>query len=210
MKRPASGKLPWLILVLLFFNACTGVTVKEYVIGNQAAQQKRAAMLGLISDWGLVGKISLDDGDRGGSGKLRWNVKSQHSTLDFHGAMGRGAWQLQTGPGGAVLKEANGAQQTAVSVDDLVQQRMGWPVPVEALQWWVRGLAAPGVVENEEIDAEGRLQDLQQFGWRVEFSRYQTVEGIPLPKKLNAGRGDYRVKLAIGRWRLDLDKTLEN
>lgn len=204
------GNLPWLIVVLLLLNACASVTVEEDVAGYKAVQQKRAETLGLISNWGLVGKISLDDGDRGGSGKLRWNIENQHSTLEFHGALGRGAWRLQAGPEGAVLKEANGSQQAAVNVDDLVQQRMGWPVPVEALQWWVRGLAAPGVVEKEEIDAEGRLQGLEQFGWRVEFSRYQAVEGIPLPKRLNAGRGDYRVKLAVGRWRLDLDHALDN
>jgi outer membrane lipoprotein LolB len=210
LKTPALARIAWLILILLFVNACTGVAVKEPVAGNEAAHQKRAEMLGRVSNWGLVGKISLDDGDRGGSGKLRWNVESESSTLDFHGAMGRGAWHLQTGPDGALLKEADGTQQAALSVDDLVRQRIGWPVPVDALQWWVRGLVAPGVVENEEVGAEGLLQGLEQFGWQVEFSRYRVVEGIPLPRRLNAVRGDYRVKLAIGRWQLDMDHALEN
>lgn len=209
MNRTAPAKPLGLILVLLFLNACTGVTVKKDGVDNRVAWQQRAEMLGLISDWGLVGKISLDDGDQGGSGKLRWNVKHQASRMDFHGAMGRGAWQLQSGPDGAVLKEADGARQTAVSIGELVQQRMGWPVPVEALQWWVRGLPAPGVVDIQEFDTEGHMLGLEQFGWRVDFSRYQPVEGILLPRRLNATQGDYRVKLAIGRWHLDTENAPE-
>ena len=193
----------WLFFVLLVLNACTGVAVKETGPGNKAAYQNRAAVLAAIPEWSFVGRISLDDGDRGGSGRLQWEVRSENSELDFHGAMGRGAWHLQIGPEGAVLKEANGAEQTATGVNALIQDRMGWPIPVEALQWWVRGLAAPGAVEDEKFDSEGLLISLGQFGWRVDFERYDSVAGAVLPVRLNARRDNYRVKLAISRWRMD-------
>ena len=160
-------------------------------------------MLTQIPEWGLVGKISLDDGDRGGSGRLQWDVRTGSSELDFHGAMGRGAWHLQISPDGAVLKEANGAEQSAAGVNALIQDRMGWPIPVEALQWWVRGLAAPGIVEDEQIDQRGLLTSLHQLGWRVEFNRYDSKAGVALPVRLDARRDNYRVKLVIGRWQLD-------
>ena len=200
----------WLLLVLLLLNACTGVPVKEPVSDNKAAYRDRAAKLVTIPEWGLVGRISLDDGDHGGSGRLQWDVRSDSSELDFHGAMGRGAWHLQIGPEGAVLKEANGVEQTASAVNDLIQARMGWPIPVDALQWWVRGLAAPGAIEDEELDSEGLLVKLEQFGWSVDFSRYDSVAGMELPKRLNATRDNYRVKLAISRWQMDLSHDSAN
>ena len=200
----------WLLLVLLLLNACTGVPVKEPVSDNKAAYRDRAAKLGTIPEWGLVGRISLDDGDHGGSGRLQWDVRSDSSELDFHGAMGRGAWHLQIGPEGAVLKEANGVEQSASAVNDLIQARMGWPIPVDALQWWVRGLAAPGAIEDEELDSEGLLVKLEQFGWSVDFSRYDSVAGMVLPKRLNATRDNYRVKLAISRWQMDLSHDSTN
>jgi outer membrane lipoprotein LolB len=80
---------------------------------------------------------------------------------------------------------------------------MGWPIPVEALQWWVRGLAAPGIVEDEQLDSQGLLTSLDQLGWRVEFNRYDSKAGVALPVRLDARRDNYRVKLAIGRWQLD-------
>lgn len=193
----------WLFFLLPILNACTGVTLKEPGVENRPAYQQRAGLLSAVETWGLVGKISLDDGDQGGSGKLRWNVEPQQSELNFHGAMGRGAWHLQTGPEGASLQMADGTQQSAANVNELIEDNVGWPVPLDALHWWVRGLAAPGTAENEEIGPDGLLVSLHQFGWQVNFTRYAAVNGMDLPVRLDAKRNDYRVKLAISRWRME-------
>ena len=112
------------------------------------------------------------------------------------------SWHLQIGPEAATLKEANGVEQTAPDVNGLIQDNLGWQVPMDALHWWVRGLAAPGAHEELELDARGLLTSINQFGWRVSFSRYDSTTGIELPKKLNATRDNYRVKLAISRWQM--------
>ena len=210
MKRPALRNSCYLFFLLFALNACTGVAVKESGSGNIAAYQDRIEKLGGITEWGLVGRISLDDGDRGGSGKLQWNVNPGNSELDFHAAMGRGAWRLQISPAGAVLKEANGTEQTAPQVNDLIQDRMGWPIPVDALQWWVRGLAAPGLTDDKKFDEAGQLINLEQFGWSVDYSRYDSIAGITLPVRLTARRDNYRVKLAISRWRMDVSRAVSN
>jgi outer membrane lipoprotein LolB len=87
---------------------------------------------------------------------------------------------------------------------------MGWPIPVDALQWWVRGLAAPGAIEDEQFDVDGLLINLRQFDWNVEFGRYKSQDGIELPIRLNATRENYRVKLAISRWRMSTDHVPGN
>ena len=124
--------------------------------------------------------------------------------------MGRGAWHLEIGPNGAVLTEANGSEQTAPGVNALIQDRMGWPIPVDALQWWVRGLAAPGAIEDEQFDVDGLLINLRQFDWNVKFGRYKSQDGIELPIRLNATRENYRVKLAVSRWRMSTDHVAGN
>jgi len=163
--------------------------------------------LGSIDEWQLRGKISLDDGDQGGSGKLQWIVSPDNSTIDFHGAMGRGAWHLDISSGGAVLTQAGGNVYQAAGVDALVRQQMGWPVPVEALKWWVRGLAAPGPVKDKQLDAQGLLISLTQFGWKINFSRYSATGGVAMPARLDAKRESYRVKLAISRWQVSAVST---
>ncbi len=205
MTRIFACRRYWLILALCTLNACTAVPPKGAAGVDRAAFQDRAVQLNAITAWGLAGKISLDDGDQGGSGRLQWEVKPGHSEIDFHGALGRGAWHLQVGPGGAWLQLADGTEQTAPGVSELIQEQIGWPIPLDALQWWVRGLAAPGVIENETLDPEGLLISLHQFGWSVDFNRYDVFAGMEMPVRLDAKRDNYRVKLAISRWRMGVD-----
>ena len=197
-----------LFFLVLTLNACTSVSVKDPDFVNKEIYEDRTSQLNATGVWGLVGKISLDDGDDGGSGRLQWSVEPGHSELDFHGAMGRGAWHLQIGQDGVLLKMADGTEQAADDVNDLIQDRMGWPIPLDALQWWVRGLAAPGVIENETYGSEGLLTSLRQFGWEVNFKRYASVDGVELPVRLNATNDNYRVKLAISRWRMNVNHDL--
>ena len=201
--RAVFGVVHWLILLLVVLNACTTTPIKEFGPGKEAAYQARAETLESIQKWSFVGKLSLDDGEQGGSGRLQWDVRSGTSDLDFHGAMGRGAWRLQIGPDSAILTEADGSERRAAGVNALIQDRMGWPIPVDALQWWVRGLAAPGTIEDEVLSPDGRLLKLVQFGWSVDFKRYDSATGLNMPVRLEAAQGSYRVKLAIGRWQMD-------
>lgn len=203
-QRAAGACCGWLAIALLL-NACTAVTVREPGTSGKQAYQERARQVGAIEQWGLVGRLSLDDGEDGGSGKLSWDAQPAGSDLDFHGAMGRGAWQLKVREHSATLKEADGAVQTALDVNELMQNRIGWSIPVEALAWWVRGLKAPGETGLEQFDTDGRLLSLQQHGWTVEFKRYRSVGKIILPVRLEAQKDSYRVKLAVSRWRLGPD-----
>lgn len=197
-----NGLAVWFQLIALsvVLNACSGVAVREPDIGNQAACQERAGKIASISEWGFAGKISLDDGESGGSGRLQWNVGPGGSELDFHAAMGRGAWHLEIGPEGALLRQANGSTEYAPNVNELIQERIGWAIPVHDLQWWVRGLAAPGAVESETCDPKGLLTRLEQSGWNVDFDRYTVASGMVMPARLDAKHDAYRVKLAISRW----------
>ncbi|MCW8924757.1 MAG: lipoprotein insertase outer membrane protein LolB [Xanthomonadales bacterium] len=194
----------WLVAAVLL-HGCSGVGTRQSGPGNEQLYLDRAGKLESVQHWGLVGRLSLDDGEQGGSGKLRWNVWPAGSDLDFHGAMGRGAWQLQVREGGATLKTSDGNVQTAPAVDALVQAQLGWSFPVGDLEWWVRGLRAPGAADVVQYDSDGLLLSLQQSGWRVEFKRYRDFGGTAFPVRLEAQRGSYRVKLAIGNWRLGLE-----
>ncbi len=204
----------WLLLAIPLLNACTTVPVtKPGTISqdaSQAAYKNRAENISGVSAWSLVGRISLDDGEEGGSGRLQWVVKADHSTIDFRGAMGRGAWYLEIGPQGAVLRLADGNEHFAPAVDALIQQQVGWPIPVAALQWWVRGLAAPGPVDEQQLDARGLLTSLKQFGWEIDFNRYASDSGVAMPTRLDARQNNYRLKLAINRWQIPTNDVIAN
>ena len=164
--------------------------------------QQRSARLEHLDSWTLEGRLAVSDDQDGGSGSFRWQRDGAGSRMDFHGALGRGAWRMLADEQGAELTFANGATYRAASVETLVREQVGWPVPVEMLGWWVRGLAAPGTVQQRALDEDGRMSALQQDGWAIEYSRYGEVGDVAMPFRMTARQEGRTLKIAVRRWRL--------
>jgi outer membrane lipoprotein LolB len=183
-----------------------GCSAIRPVDGEQAARQplydQRVARLEQQDSWSLEGRLAVSDEKDGGSGYLSWRQQGASSRMDFHGVLGRGAWRLFADPDGAELEFADGTQYRADTIDALVRGQVGWQVPVETLAWWVRGLAAPGKYKSRLLDEEGRLSQLEQDGWSIEFGRYGAVEDVTMPLRMTARQDDRTVKLAIRKWEL--------
>jgi len=183
-------------------------TVQPLDTGQAAREplyEQRLARLAPLDAWTLEGRLAVSDDQDGGSGFLNWQQIRGESQLNFHGALGRGAWRLQTDAAGAQLEFADGRIFRADSIDALVRGQIGWNVPVDKLSWWVRGLAAPGKPGQRVLDEEGRLSLLNQHGWTIEYGRYAAVDGEAMPSKMTARQADRTVKLAVRKWDLQPD-----
>jgi outer membrane lipoprotein LolB len=164
------------------------------------AYQKRLDRLQSFEHWTLKGRLAISNGKDGGSGNLIWQNDGDETQISFHGAMGKGAWQLHASPAGARIELANGEVHNAPTLAALVVQEVGWQIPIDALSWWIKGLADPANWESRELDEKGQLLKLSQLGWEVEFGNYAEVSGSSLPAKLTAHRGKYLVKMVIQAW----------
>ena len=186
----------------LLLQACA--TTPPPVGGAESERQylARVDRLSATPHWIVEGRLAVRDGEDGGSGTLRWQSGPDRSRLDFHGALGRGAWRLVAAPGDAVLTEADGAVFRADSVDGLVTERLGWRVPVEELSWWIRGLAAPGSRAHKVLGEGGALLSLKQSGWEIAFSRYREFGDEQMPGLVVARRDERQVRFAIRDWTL--------
>jgi outer membrane lipoprotein LolB len=152
--------------------------------------------------WSLEGRLAVSDESDGGSGKFRWATDIDGVQMDFHGALGRGAWKLRADTQSAVLTLADGNVYREGSIEQLVRQQLGWEIPVENLSWWVRGLLSPGHYHERDIDGSGDITRLVQNDWTVEYDRYREFNGIRLPVKLVAHRENWTVKLVIRDWEM--------
>lgn len=191
-------------LVLLFILPACSTTQQQEV-----DQAQRLQLYELKSDrvktqvyWSLSGKLAISNGKEGGSGKFNWHSGPDFNRMDFHGAMGRGAWRLEADGQGARLELADGTINHARSVNLLVHSQLGWEIPVDSLSWWVRGLAAPADIEQREIDGQGNLNRLVQDGWTIEFGSYRSFGDVDLPLKLTAQQADWKVKLVVRDWEM--------
>ena len=203
MRLRCYSALSVLLLAAALLSACT--TAQPVVMdqpGRERLYESKSDQLDGYSDWSLVGRLAVSNSADGGSGHFSWKNIDADSQMDFHGALGRGAWRLLANAQGAELKLADGTVHKADSIDQLVHLQVGWEIPVDSLSWWVRGMAAPGDYEERQIDAEGNLSELLQGGWAIEYGRYRSFEGMSLPVKLTARQADWKVKLAIRDWKL--------
>jgi outer membrane lipoprotein LolB len=166
------------------------------------AYQLRLEHLRPLDHWALDGRLAISDGKDGGSGSLSWYNDKQVTRMSFRGALGKGAWQLLADPAGARLELANGTVHYAPTVAELVLQQVGWKIPVDALSWWIKGLAYPGKFESRDLDDNGCLKSLRQLGWDVKFANYTEPDNFWLPAKLTARRGHYSVKMVVRTWHI--------
>lgn len=203
MRSSLRLRRPGALLAALLLAACAAVPPPDRAQRDRAPlYEQRLERLREVDDWSLEGRLAINDSRDGGSGQLRWQQRDGSSRMDFRGALGRGAWRLQADPAGAELEFADGRLHRAESVDALVRAEVGWPVPVESLAWWIRGLAAPGPVQQRVLDEQGRLSELRQGDWNIEFGRYGSVGDVSMPMRITARQDERTVKLAIRKWQL--------
>ena len=99
------------------------------------------------------------------------------------------------------LKNTKGQIITANSLPEIMQEQLGWQLPVTALQYWVRGLIAPGA-SQAHYNTFGLLSQLKQNGFLVRFDRYQRKGQYDLPSILTITGHQLKIKLVIKQWRI--------
>lgn len=190
------------IVLTLVLGACS---VAPKVSSEQAKQlwSARQPALKALSSWLLEGRVAFSSANDGGNASLRWRQHGDDFRILMVAPFGQGTVSLRGGPGGVVLRSSDHPQPVlAPDAESLLQRQLGWHVPVRGMRYWVIGLPDPRDPPHIELDDRGRIAHLQQAGWKVDFRRYQSVDGVQLPEKIFMENKDLRVRMVVQRWRL--------
>jgi outer membrane lipoprotein LolB len=169
-----------------------------------------------LTTWNLVGRVALRSANDGGQASLRWAHTPAGQTIDLHGPLGRGMVRLQQDEHGVRLLDNAQQVYTAENAEALLFNTTGWRIPLEGLNYWIRGVPVPGVPQHLELDDQGRLAVLWQSGWEVRFLAYTRFGEHDLPSRLTlvlpqetdtspsdpTGRSPVEARLIIERWTL--------
>lgn len=190
------------IALLLCLGGCTAFTPRESLQGQGDPQSWRQHKQDIASldAWQISGKVGIRSPRDSGSGTLFWLQRRDYFDIRLSGPLGRGATRL-TGHAGAVSLEVSGqGHYQAESPEALLEEQLGWRLPVSHLIWWVRGLPAPDSRSRLALDQDSRLARLEQDGWQVDYLAYAEQDGHWLPQRIKLHGQDLDVTLVVKDW----------
>lgn len=150
----------------------------------------------------LLGRVLVSYDGRAFSSNVRWQHTAQGDEIWLMSPAGQTLAHIIHAGDGAVLTAADQQQYRAGSVESLTRRALGWELPLDRLQHWVRGQVAPGSAPDAlERDAGQRPAVLVQDGWRIAYVNYPPEQHDGLPRRLDLASGAQSIRLVIDDWR---------
>lgn len=152
-----------------------------------------------VSAFALNGRVAIKyNGSRHSAG-LRWVHQPQSDELLLLAPLGQTAARVYRDARHATLEEGDRLYQ-ADDVESLMQQVLGWHLPLSGLHYWVLALPIAKSEAQIERDAAGRVAVLRQNGWEVRYIRYAGDGANSLPTRLELKRDGLQMQLLIDEW----------
>ena len=206
MLKPRAAHLhrPLLALLLAALAAgCTTQVAVEPAAGNRLWEQRHAALDDLLA-WRLNGRISVAVERDAWSATLQWDQQAAAYLMRVIAPLAQGTVELRGAADGRVnLRLDDGRVLQADDPESLLQETLGWSVPVSGMAYWIKGMPDPGRrVDTLLVDEQGRITDLVQAGWQISYSRYGRHGELDLPGRIQLINGNLRLRLAIRDWQI--------
>lgn len=202
----------WILILVCFSGLVSCASLSPNKINNThqpvpsqtppATWENRVGVLSNIQDWDLKGLIAIRNSRDAYSANWQWHQNQKTYTIGLFGPLGSNSIQLTGSPHTVLLETSDGKKLTSTSPEALLEQQIGSRVPVSSLYYWIRGLPVPGVPAQKQLDASNRLTVLIQQGWRIEYSRYSSINHVDLPAKMILNNAALNVKIIINQWQV--------
>jgi outer membrane lipoprotein LolB len=144
----------------------------------------------------LSGRVAVRHGKDAESGKLFWRHTDEADDLLITSPLGQGIARVSREGSEFRLVTGNAGEHRATDAESLTENALGWRLPIAGLSDWVQGRPGPGREAELSRDEEGRIRELRQDGWRVEYEAFREAR----PAKLRMSRDDLQIRLVIDRW----------
>lgn len=190
--------------VLLTAGLLGGCAAREGLSPGTFTPAEQAAVLLASPHWEVRGRMALKTPGNSGQGSFVWMQDRDQTVLRLAGPFGTGAVELHWGPEGLLVQGSQGEVRVSAgspgAAEALLEDRLGWSLPLAQTPFWLRGLAGPGSPAEETRTGEGRPARLVQDGWQVRYSGYRADGRLTLPRQLELENGARRIRLVIVDW----------
>ncbi|WCM20254.1 lipoprotein insertase outer membrane protein LolB [Paraburkholderia bryophila] len=189
-RAPRGAVLGFAAAAAVALAGCASVTPKGPSTSNAAtsvtAQTSRA----------YQGRFAIQYNDQNGQqrnayGNFVWQETGDTVTLQLRNPLGQTLAIVTSSPASATLELPNKQPLTADNVSTLMQNALGFALPVEGLRYWLQPSPAPTSRAKTEKDPDqpSRLKQITQDGWTIDYLAYADAPATGV-KRLNLSRSE--------------------
>jgi outer membrane lipoprotein LolB len=140
------------------------------------------------------GRFAVQYDDQNGQqrnayGNFDWQENGDTVTLQLRSPLGQTLAVVTSSPAAATLELPNRHPLTADNVSTLMQNALGFALPVEGLRYWLQPSPAPTSRAQTVPDPqhESRLKEIRQDGWTIDYLAYADAPATGV-KRINLTR----------------------
>lgn len=190
-----------LFIALALLSGCASLLPEKQAQPVYEQWENHQHRLTDLNHWQVDGRIFVQTKEDGFSSSIRWQQHDQAYQLRFSAPFGQGIYHLSGEPGKVSIVLPDNTEQQAKDPESLIKQTLGFKLPVNGLNYWIRGLPDPADPARDIVlDSNERLIDLKQAGWQIHISRYRKILDYFLPEKLTMENRHLKIKMVIKAW----------
>jgi outer membrane lipoprotein LolB len=195
-----------LILLWIGCSVLVGCVIAPQTKCTQLSWQQQQATLASLTHWQLSGSLHLKHHQHQEQLNFFWHQQGTHFKMIFSGPLGFGAVSLKGMINGRVcLDQGKDQVHCAIDIAHLMQQALGWSLPVQTLVYWVKGQVVGPYTKKSST--HGLLKSLYHNADWIYFRQYQCVSGIRLPGQVELHTAQGMVTLTIDSWQLSTNNN---
>ncbi|WP_106478446.1 lipoprotein insertase outer membrane protein LolB [Phytohalomonas tamaricis] len=187
------------VLLLLFISGCATQAPIPDVARHIGDWKSQSAQTKSLDTWTIAGKVGVRTPHDSRSANLDWIQQPTQYRMMISGPFGVGRNTLEGTINNVTLANGDGTF-TADTPEQLMEEQLGWSLPISSLDYWVRGIADPSEYSEFTYDNEGFPAELRQAGWTIRYLDWSYADGLWLPRRLKMNYGDLTATLVVNEW----------
>jgi outer membrane lipoprotein LolB len=168
----------------------------------------RKAVLESLSDWEFTGSINVRDAEEAHSSRIRWRQNNELYRINLWGTFNIGATEVNGKPGEVRIEQEGEEPIITDTPEQLLYDRIGYELPVTELNFWIKGIPAPGPSQELSFADNQQLLSFVQAGWRVDYLGYTNFGQQTLPTRIRVQKPPLRLDLIRLNWTLPSTEPL--
>jgi outer membrane lipoprotein LolB len=189
--------IPVLTLLLV---SCAGTPRMDAPVN--AEWEARRQLLESLSQWEFTGSINVRDANEAQSSRIRWRQQDEAYRINLWGTFNVGATEINGRPGEVRIEQQGEDPIITESPEEMLYQQIGYELPVTELNYWIKGIPAPGASQLLNFADNLQLLSFEQHGWRIDYLGYTNFGRETLPTRIRIQKDPLRLDLIRLSWTL--------